>query len=245
MLRDLVFVGDLPLPAASPPEIPQKRARDPDDPSDVVASQDTPVTSSSSMSGAEYGGVHGSRSPTFASSGTYEPANINSLAHGHNPEHSGGALGGVKPDPLFFEQLHLQPDTNPYPKSGGTSFNVTDQQGPSQGQQPQSQGQPQGPPGPQQLQQPVGEFQYDAEEVLRSLSYDQQGIYSQGPQSSSEAHAQMPRADDVLTALDAVYLGGSEAGLIDMEPLGDGQQTYDVWGNVPGGFQCVYNSPLV
>ena len=245
-MHGLVFVGDFPLPGASPENTGvaqgQKRSRDSEDPPDTISSGDRVAVSSSST---DYGGGHGSRSQSYSSgsaytsSGAHEHAHLSSLPLGHNSELSGVTYSGIKPDPLIYEQLQLQSNANLYPENRGQSYKSRDPQGSSQGP---SQGPPQGPPLASQQPQPaVGEFQYDPEAVLRSLSFDQRGSLSQGPQSSSQGPAQVPQADDVLTALDAVYHGGSSS--INSEPMGNTQHAFDMWGSAPGGFQCVHFPP--
>jgi hypothetical protein len=162
---------------------------------------------------------HESMNPT--SSPVYTPSITDERmrSSGHNPELSNVA---VKPDPLEFDQLQqqLQSDANlyfgselPYKLSGA-----------------------------QQPQPSLGGFQYEPEAVLRNLPFDQRRNTTLGPQDPAQGHEQVPQADEVLMALEAVYRGGSSSTLAHTAPTDVANQTFGIWGST-GGFQYV-SSPL-
>ncbi|KAF8526780.1 fungal-specific transcription factor domain-containing protein [Gautieria morchelliformis] len=210
MLHELVSVGALPLPRASPPSNPgtahqgqgQKRSREAEDPS-VFGTRTEIAAPSPNTSGTE------GRSP---SSSMYTPSITDEhlLGSVHNPELP---TVTVKPDPLVFDQmqLQLQSDANLYFGSGEPPSKLPDAQ----------------PPQP-----PIREFQYEPEVALRNLSFDQRRNTTLVPQNPAQGHEQVPQADDVLMALEAVYRGGSSA-LAHTPPTDIAHQTFDVWG---GGY---------
>ncbi|KAF8580276.1 hypothetical protein K439DRAFT_1393877 [Ramaria rubella] len=267
VLRDLVFVGDLPLPGQSPPSHSnagqgQKRTREMEDstPDGDVGADTTP----SPTNGVDHGSIGTFGGASNTSDFFFQPNTDKTTQLQHSNHNSNSNANSVHSGSLLPNSLEPSPHSPSHREIKQEPFISEEQQERhsqywgSLGLNPAypSLDLGQGSSEPQQsfrtheqvnldlLEQFT--YRFGADSVFPALAVDGAGNVVQGLGQSQGAHSSAAQGQgrledaldsDVLSALDSVYLTDGSAALGSNVDMDVAQHTFDVWGSAPTGFQ--------